>query len=127
MNYLDDFCLITNTKKEAVHEQLTIISILRYLGFFISYKKLQTLTQNIKFLGIYINSLTLEMCLPQDKLEKLKSLLTELKKRRQVQKKQLERLAGTLAHCSKIIRGGRTFSRRVYDLLGKVKRPYHKI
>ena len=33
VNYLDDFCLIINTKKDAVYEQLTIISILRRLGF----------------------------------------------------------------------------------------------
>ena len=31
-------------------------------------------------------------------------------------KKQLERLGGLLAHFSSVIRGGRTFCRRVYDL-----------
>ena len=76
---------------------------------------------------IYINSVTLQMFLPEDKLQKLHELLLWFKFSRKASKKDLEKLGGLLAHCSKVVCGGITFSCRVYDLLGKVKFPYYKV
>ena len=55
------------------------------------------------------------MRLPEDKLTKL------------MQKKQLERLAGTLWYCSKLVSSEHTFSHRIYDLMTRTKQPYYKI
>lgn len=82
---------------------------------------------SIRFLGIIINSVTLELTLPRDKLEKLISKLESFSERRKATKKDLERLGGLLAHCAKVVRGGRTFSRRIYDLMGSVKKSYYKV
>ena len=39
----------------------------------------------------------------------------------------MERLGGLLAHFAKVIRGGgRTFSRRIYDLIGTLREPFYK-
>ena len=38
-----------------------------------------------------------------------------LEGRRKTTRLQLEQLAGLLAHCAKVVRGGHTFYRRIYD------------
>ena len=67
------------------------------------------------------------MQLHDDKLGKLLTQLTKFQDRRKVTRRELEKLGVSLAHCLKVIRGGRTFSRHIYDMLGKVRKPFFKI
>lgn len=127
INYLDDFCLVSRDQKIATEEQSKFMGILRYLGFYINYTKLIPPSTDTKFLGIMINSETLEMRLPSDKLQKLRTILKWFIDRKKVRKKDLEKLAGLLAHCSKVVRGGRTFSRRIYDLMSTVQKSYYTV
>ena len=90
-----------------------LVRILRRLGFYVSYKKLICPGQVIRFLGIHIDTVKMELRLPADKLFKLLELLKFYINKRKASKKELESLAGVLAHCCKVIHGGRTFSRRV--------------
>ena len=55
--------------------QNKLISILRRLGFSISFKKRVSPNEKIRLLGIIINSLFLELSLPNDKLLKLREVL----------------------------------------------------
>ena len=57
------------------------------------------------------------LSLPQDKLARLKDELKFFRGRRRCTKKQLTRLCGILNHCAKVVRGGRTFSRRLIEQL----------
>ena len=127
INYLDDFCVIGRSKERCKLAQGTLIAILRRVGFYVSFKKLVAPAQKIRFLGIDIDSVTMRLSLPIDKLKKLKNQLQLFVRRRKATKKELERLAGILAHCCKVVHGGRTFSRRVYDLVALVKRDSFKI
>ena len=104
--------------------QLIMIAILCHLGFHISFKKLISPGAKIRFLGIDMDSETLELALLQDKVTKLCLMLGELVGKRKATRKQLERLAGLLAHCAKVVRGGHTFTRRVYDLIGTLREPF---
>lgn len=56
------------------------------------------------------------MKLPQDNLTKLENVVSEFQQKKYSSKRQLLSLAGTLAHCAKLVKGGRTFSRRVINL-----------
>ena len=125
-NYLDDFCIVGADREDAREGQRKVVAILRRLVFFISFKKLISPTTKIRFLGIYIDAPNLELSLPEDKLYKLRKLLEWFVGRKRVTKKDLERLGGLLAHCSKVVKGGRTFSRRIYDLMGPIRKPYFK-
>ena len=69
----------------------------------------------------------LEMRLPSDKLVKLREVLKWFQGQRKVTKKKLQQLGGYLAHFSKVVKGGRIFSRRIYDMLKIIKKPYYKI
>ncbi len=125
INYLDDFCIVSGDEDTARTQQIRLVRILRRLGFFISFKKLQSPAKKLRFLGIYIDSITLELSLPEDKLMKLREILRGFNNKVKARKRELEKLGGLLAHCSKVIRGGRTFCRRIYDVIAKLKEPYH--
>ena len=59
----------------------------------------------------------MEISLPHDKLVKLHTKIQFFEGRSKASKRQLQQLCGILSHCSKVVRGGRIFSRRVIDLL----------
>ena len=92
-----------------------------------SFKKLSTPAQITRFLGIDMDSIAMELRLPADKLEKLTVQLNMYLRRRKATRLELEGLGGVLAHCCKVVHGGRTFSRRVYDLIASAKKATHKV
>ena len=127
INYLDDFCMVDREVAACEASQRELIAILRRLGFSISFKKLTPACRITRFLGIEIDSGRMELRLPQDKLEKLQGILHSFIKRRKASKLELQKLGGILAHCCKVVQGGRTFSRRVYDLIASVRSNHHKV
>ena len=116
-NYLDDFLVFGESFEECQDAQRTLITLLGDLGFIVSWKKCTTPSTCVRYLGIIIDSEEMCLSLPDDKLSKLHSELQFFAKRDRATKKQIQRLCGIIAHCSKVIRGGRTFSRRIIDLL----------
>jgi hypothetical protein len=127
INYLDDFAIVTRTFKEGWEAQKMLVRILRRLGFAVSFKKVTSPSQVSRFLGIEIDSIEMKLRLPADKLDKLHGSLEYFVGKDKAVKKDLEQLAGLLAHCAKVVRGGRVFTRRIYDLCASVKKPYHRV
>lgn len=116
VQYLDDFLCLDRSLDRCAFAQRCIIDMLRYVGFYISWKKIQAPSHVITFLGIEIDSLKMELRLPQGKLEKLSVMLDSILDTVYISKKSLEVLTGLLAHCATIVKGGRVFCRRLYDL-----------
>ena len=106
VNYLDDFCVVGRGERDCTVAQHTLVAILRRLGFYISFRKLTAPAQVTRFLGIDIDSVRMELRLLGDKLEKLITQLNHFVRRRKASKRELESLAGVLAHCCKVIHGG---------------------
>lgn len=127
VNYLDDFCLVARDFESGCAAQAVLMAILRRLGFYISFPKVTSPATKTRFLGIDIDTVALEMTLPEDKLVKMTSALVALEGRKRATRIQLERLAGLLAHCAKVVRGGRTFCRRIYDAVNAVAKPHYKV
>ena len=69
----------------------------------------------------------MELRLPPDKLQKLIGQLNMYLNRRKATRLELAGLGGVLAHCCKVVHRGRTFSRRVYDLISSAKKASCKI
>lgn len=115
--YLDDFLVSGNTYEECRVAQQTLIELLRSLGFFISWEKCKAPTQIITYLGVTFNTVNMSVTIPPTKMEKLHSELKFFEGKKRATKRQIQRLCGILSHCSKVIRGGRTFSHRVIELL----------
>lgn len=116
VNYLDDFAAVGSTYDECLLAQSIVISVLRHLGFHISWGKISAPSQTATYLGVIVDSILMELRLPEGKVLKTLSLLEKIEKCKAVSRKNLEKLTGLLAHCSTVVKGGRTFCRRLYDL-----------
>lgn len=115
--YLDDFLVFGDTRQECETAQLTLISILRSLGFYIAWKKCTTPSQVITYLGVVFNSIDMSVSLPSEKMSKLQSEVRFFIGKTRASKRQVQRLCGILSHCAKVVKGGRTFSQRVINML----------
>ena len=65
----------------------------------------------IAFLGITLNTLQMELCLPEEKIQRLKSLIKEWCSKCWCRKIDLESLIGQLHHASTVVKPGRSFTR----------------
>ena len=120
VNYLDDYCIIHSDYSTCQSGLMTLIHLLISLGFSISWRKVFGPCQIFKFLGITLDSLTMQARLPQEKLDKLHNTVSEFISKKRATKRQLARLAGVLSFCSSVVKGGRCFSRRVIDLVNSL-------
>ena len=94
INYLADFCILSHTKSSTMSDQFILIKILYSVGFHINYKNVSPTSTYTKFLGIYIDSSSLQLILPEDKIAKMTHMLYKLKSRRKTSHKELERVGG---------------------------------
>ena len=90
----------------------------------IASEKLEGPTDRLTFLGIEIDSQEMTLRLPVRKLLELKS---EWATRKSCTKRDLQSLVGKLQHACKVVRPGRTFLRRMFELLKGVKKKDHFI
>ncbi|CAC5425548.1 unnamed protein product [Mytilus coruscus] len=124
--YLDDFFICEKTKSRCREGMNLLITLLRALGFSISYSKVVDPCQQLTFLGVEIDSSKMEVRLPSKKLAELKADLADFSKRAHATKKQLQSLAGKLNWASAVVRGGRVFLRRIINSITRLKRDWHK-
>ena len=80
-------------------------------------------TTCLTYLGIEVDTAAGQLRLPEDKLRRIKALLHDWGARRTCTRKELESLIGLLNHACKVVRSGRSFLRRMIDLLHSVRRP----
>ena len=118
--YLDDFLVVGRTFKECQLAYDTLCSLLLELGFAISPGKLVPPCQKLTFLGVVIDTSTLSLSLPQSKLCDLQTLLISFRFKVRASKRQLQQLAGRLNWACKVVYGGRTFLRRILDLMSSL-------
>ena len=113
VNYLDDFIGYpgrSHLGSKSSHKNPKVFRVLHFLG------QGHPTIPGVRYLGLDIDSIKMEIRLPKDKLEKLINLLKKYVGESTISKKELESLGGLLAHCSHVVDGGRTHSRRFYDL-----------
>jgi len=125
--YLDDFLIIAPTYEECLHALLTLLGLLRTLGFAIAWHKVDGPHNDIIFLGININSLSMSLELPSHKLSDFRTLLLYFSTRKRASLRQLQSLAGKLNWASQVVKGGRTFLRQILDMLIPLKHKSHKV
>ena len=122
INYLDDFLVIANDAETCKAHRDIVTSTIELLGFLVAWNKVTEPSTVATFLGISIDTVNMELSLPLEKVDKLKNFLTTLLEKDAATKKELERVGGLVSHCSYVVRGGRTFSRRIFDLAASYTR-----
>ena len=122
-HYIDDFIVVG---KEGTNECVEALRIFKetcqVLGMPLDDGKEEGPSEVITFLGIVIDSIKMEIRLPQQKLEELRSTLRKWRGMRSCRRRDLESIVGSLNHACKVVRPGRAFKRRLLDLMTTVKR-----
>lgn len=124
--YLDDFLIVEESLQRCIDCQHVLVSLLRSLGFSISWSKMDGPSQVVTFLGVLINSRNSTLSLDKDKVSKLHQQLLKFKSKVRASKRQFQSLAGLLNWACQCVRGGRYFLRRVLDLINSLKQGSHK-
>ena len=126
-HYLDGFLVLgTSGSEECADSLSTLMGWTEWLGFPVAEEKVEGPTTKLTLLGIEIDAEALILRLHEEKLVALRSLLTSWKGRRWCLKSELQPLAGKLQHACKVVRPGRSFLRRVFELKG-VHHDHHHI
>ncbi len=126
VGYLDDFLIISNSKQACQEAYDTLLALLQRLGFEIQWSKVVPPSQKLVFLGVEIDTQCRTLALPKTKMDELKDLLGTWICKQKATKLELQKLIGKLNWAARVIRGGRTFLRRLIDLMCKLRRKHHR-
>ena len=118
--YLDDFLVIGKSKEECQEAFSLLLKLLQDLGFQISWHKVIGPTQKLVFLGVELDTHRCEMALPPNKRAELHQVISRFLTRRRASKKQLQQLADKLNWACRAVYGGRTFLRRILDVMNSL-------
>lgn len=125
LHYLDDFLVMGPAGSTGCQSALsTLSSTCAELGIPLAADKREGPSASLIFLGFVLDSQAMEIRLPPQKLSALVALLEEWVVRKSCTKKELEQLVGKLNHACMVVSQGRVFLRRLYDVLGSVKKSY---
>ena len=117
-HYLDDFVTTGHPHTQECKQNLDLlVDTCELLGFPLAADKREGPVTCLNFLGIEVDTTLFELRLPTQKLERLKTMLHKWSRLKSCKKRDLQSLVGSLHDASVIIRPGRTFLRRLIDLL----------
>lgn len=127
IHLLDDFLILAPTF-ELCKQQLGIFTHLcSYLGIPIAPEKTHGPSRVLSFAGIELDSIQMEARLPEDKVKKCTSLISQFLQRKKVTLRELQSLLGLLNFACTIVKPGRAFLRRLIDLTIGIRSPTHFI
>ena len=128
VHILDDFLIIGPPNSSQCFDNLKMfLAFCKYVGIPIKEEKTVYPCKIITFMGLELDSVSMEARLPPDKLEKLLNLLEHNKRKRKIKLRELQSLLGLLNFCCQVVVPGRSFMRRLTDLTCKVTNPNHHI
>ena len=127
LHYLDDFVFVAASVDQAVSHKSILVSSFQQLGVPLETSKLEGPTTCLTFLGIQVDTEALLLCLPEEKLSRLKQELSRCSLRKTITKRELQSLTGLLQFATKVIRPGRPFLRQLYAMQSIGSHPGHHI
>ena len=126
INYIDDLLVIADTRSKCWLDLDNLVNLLTRLGLEINWDKFIPPTQCLDFLGVKIDTLNRTLALPPGKYSEFVDLVDLWTKKKRVSKKELLSFVGKLNWACKVVRGGRTFLRRLIDLSCSLKANHHR-
>ena len=111
----------------SAHNVKTILHVASQVGIPLATNKLEGPTTGLVFLGILIDTNSMETSLPDDKLHELISELQSWSTRNKCFKRELLSLIGKLNFACQIVPAGRIFLRRLIDLSTSARLPHHHV
>lgn len=127
-HYLDDFHTLGPPNSLTCQRNLdTCIHFCKEWGIPLHPDKFEGPATCITVLGIELDTIKLQARLPKEKFDLIMSLLMAWSHKRYCIRKDLESLIGYLQHACRVIPQGRTFLRRMINLLTAFRREDHPI
>ena len=121
-HYLDDFIVIGPPKSSRCQEELSIMChTCEELGLPLAAEKQVGPTTCLDFLGIELDTVHMEIRLPEVKLARTRELVATWRGRKSCRVRELQSLVGTLQHACKVVHPGWSFVRRMHELLKRGK------
>ena len=127
-HYIDDFITAGRPTSTECHNNLQImLETCGSTGTPVEPDKTEGPSTVLVFLGIEIDTVAMQLRLPQEKLIRIKELLWQWRGKKGCRRKELKSLIGVLSHACKVVKPGRTFLRRLIDLSKLVRKPSHYV
>ena len=127
-HYLDDYftCGPSNTK--ICHRNIDImLESCNETGFEVNHDKLVRPTTELEFLGIIIDSTNMQLKISNERLNDIYNELIIWNNKLSCTKRELLSITGKLSFICRVVRSGRTFIRRMFDLSKSAKYLHYKI
>ena len=112
--YLDDFLIVAPTYEECLQNLNNLIKLVRRLGFAVAWDKIEGPTRQLTFLGIELDTIAMELRLPEEKLNAFDELLYSYSQRKRLSLKQAQHLAGKLNWATQVVSPGRPYLRIIF-------------
>ena len=119
--------LVASHTDDRAHILSFDMSAFSKLGVPVAWHKTEGPACVITFLGICTDTVAGELCLPQDKLQRLRELIRMWSDKKACMKKEFESFLGLLCHLIMVVHPGQTFLRVLFSLLLRVKQPHQYI
>ena len=107
LHYLDDFLFMGAPGTKKCHESFQLAQdTCARLGVPLVYNKLEGPATDLAFLGIVLDTVKLELRLPEEKLQRLGGMITLWQGKKSCLKKEMLSLIGHLQHATRIVQPG---------------------
>lgn len=127
-HYLDDFYSAGGATSEECKINLeTMLRVCQETGVKVNMDKVVGPTTVLEFLGVIIDSEKMELRMSEDRMLAVKTELLYWSNKQWGTKRELLSLLGKLVFLSRVIKPGRIFLARLFELSTKVKFLHHKV
>ena len=127
-HYLDDFITVGPPRLPVCQRNLDeMLSSCRRLGVPVAPAKCEGPATELVFLGFELDTVNMVVRLPQAKLQRILALVREWVGKKGCRKRELQSLLGHLQHAAIVVRPGRTFVRRLIELVSAFQKGTHCI
>ena len=107
-SFLDDFLLLAESPGKLRLVVAEVLQLFKRLGFQINEKKSSTTpSQRVEYLGVLFLLDSLQLTLPEKKVQKIVNLMGQMIQRSQASRRELEELLGLLSFASSLVPLGR--------------------
>ena len=124
---LDDFMAVDRNKENCEIALRLLLRLCEQLCIPINHDKTVWPSTEVEVHGIEIDTVAMVARLPEKKLDKARDLVQKLSFSRRVQLKDIQEALGFLNFACRVVRPGRTFLRRLYDLCRHAYLPSHNV
>ena len=127
-HYLDDYITLGPPDSSVCHKNLDImLETCTQVGFAVNPSKVKGPATVLEFLGIIIDTDTMELRISDERLSSVMDELEKWRMKKKGRKRDILSLIGKLVFVSKVVRSGRSFVRRLIEVAKKVKNLNHSV